>query len=82
MQRGAYVLCNIFKPYEVGMKTHSRQLARVLIDEQAKTQTARSRRGTGPSPPTPDRTKSLEDRSSHDRLETDSRSIRSFALLF
>ena len=27
---------NIFKPYEVEMKTYSCQLARVLIDEQAK----------------------------------------------
>jgi hypothetical protein len=38
--------------------------------------------GTRPSPPTPDRTKSLDDSPSHDRLETDSHSIRSFALLF
>ena len=36
MQRGGPVFRNIFKPYEVEMKTYSCQLARVLIDEQAK----------------------------------------------
>jgi len=78
MQRCGRVFRNIFKPYEVEMKTQFLR-AWVLIDEQAKTQTARSRREP---PPTPDRTKSLEDSSSHGRLETDSHSIRSFALLF
>ena len=47
MPRGGRVFRNIFEPYGVEMMTHSCQLAWVLTDEQAKTQTARSRREPG-----------------------------------
>ena len=47
IQRGGRLFRNIFKPYEAEMKTYSCELAWVLIDEQAKSQTAASRREPG-----------------------------------